>query len=226
MRALTGLTPEQLDAVIAHELGHIKRFDVAVNFLQVIAETLFFFHPAVWWLNRRIRADREDCCDDVAVAACGGPSAMPGRSPRWKAGAMCRASRWRRPAARSRRVSARLLGVNQREPATSPAGMVTGTLVLATALVAGAFPRVSPVRHWPRRRSRSSGERQNPWWLKRQLWSGSPGCSVPEPVALLAAAPAPAPSTPYVRPSRPASRKPRARQRPGRPRADPRISKR
>ena len=72
MRALTGLSPEQLEAVIAHELGHIKRFDVAVNFFQVIAETLFFFHPAVWWLNKRIRADREDCCDDVAIAACGG----------------------------------------------------------------------------------------------------------------------------------------------------------
>jgi len=72
MRALTGLSPEQLDAVIAHELGHIKRFDVAVNFFQVIAESLFFFHPAVWWLNRRIRADREDCCDDMAIATCGG----------------------------------------------------------------------------------------------------------------------------------------------------------
>src|SRR5688572_8909507 len=71
MRALTGLTPEQLEAVIAHELGHIKRFDVAVNFVQVVAETLFFFHPAVWWLNKRIRADREDCCDDMAIAACG-----------------------------------------------------------------------------------------------------------------------------------------------------------
>ena len=68
VRALTGLTPEQLEAVIAHELAHIKRFDVAVNFFQVIAETLFFFHPAVWWLNKRIRADREDCCDDVAIA--------------------------------------------------------------------------------------------------------------------------------------------------------------
>jgi len=71
LRALTGLSAEQLDAVVAHELGHIQRFDVAVNFLQVIAETLLFFHPAVWWLNKRIRADREDCCDDIAVAACG-----------------------------------------------------------------------------------------------------------------------------------------------------------
>ncbi len=72
VRALTGLSTEQLEAVVAHELGHIKRFDVAVNFVQVIAETLFFFHPAVWWLNKRIRADREDCCDDVAVAMSGG----------------------------------------------------------------------------------------------------------------------------------------------------------
>jgi beta-lactamase regulating signal transducer with metallopeptidase domain len=71
LRALTGLSAEQLDAVVAHELGHILRFDVAVNFLQVIAETLLFFHPAVWWLNKRIRADREDCCDDIAVSACG-----------------------------------------------------------------------------------------------------------------------------------------------------------
>ena len=71
VRALTGLSEAQLEAVIAHELGHIKRFDVAVNFFQVIAETLFFFHPAVWWLNKRIRADREDCCDDIAVAASG-----------------------------------------------------------------------------------------------------------------------------------------------------------
>jgi beta-lactamase regulating signal transducer with metallopeptidase domain len=71
MRALTGLSAEQLEAVIAHELGHIKRFDVAVNLFQVVAETLFFFHPAVWWLNKRIRAYREECCDDVAISSCG-----------------------------------------------------------------------------------------------------------------------------------------------------------
>ena len=71
MRALTGLSAEQLEAVIAHELGHIKRFDVAVNLFQVVVETLFFFHPAVWWLNKRIRADREECCDDIAIAVCG-----------------------------------------------------------------------------------------------------------------------------------------------------------
>jgi len=71
VRALTGLTEDQIEAVIAHELAHIRRFDAFVNLFQVIAESLLFFHPAVWWLNKRVRAERENCCDDIAVAACG-----------------------------------------------------------------------------------------------------------------------------------------------------------
>src|SRR5215470_4391397 len=71
VRALTGLTEDQIEAVIAHELAHIRRFDAFVNLFQVAAESLLFFHPAVWWLNKRVRAERENCCDDVAVAACG-----------------------------------------------------------------------------------------------------------------------------------------------------------
>jgi beta-lactamase regulating signal transducer with metallopeptidase domain len=69
--ALTGLSEEQLEVVIAHELAHIRRFDPFVNVFQVCVETLLFYHPAVWWLNKRIRAEREHCCDDVAVALCG-----------------------------------------------------------------------------------------------------------------------------------------------------------
>jgi beta-lactamase regulating signal transducer with metallopeptidase domain len=69
--ALTGLSEEQLQAVIAHELAHIQRFDPFVNVFQVCVETLLFYHPAVWWLNKRIRAEREHCCDDVAVKLCG-----------------------------------------------------------------------------------------------------------------------------------------------------------
>ena len=136
MRALTGLSPEQLEAVIAHELGHIKRFDVAVNFFQVIAETLFFFHPAVWWLNRRIRADREDCCDDVAIAACGGTVGY--------ARALATMETWRTVpsfamAATGSPVAARvmrLLGVSQQQNGARTAGLVTASLVLATALIA------------------------------------------------------------------------------------------
>jgi len=69
--ALTGLSEEQLELVIAHELAHIQRLDPFVNVFQVCVETLLFYHPAVWWLNKRIRAEREHCCDDMAVALCG-----------------------------------------------------------------------------------------------------------------------------------------------------------
>jgi beta-lactamase regulating signal transducer with metallopeptidase domain len=71
LRALTGLSQEQLELVVAHELAHIQRLDPFVNVFQVVAEALLFYHPAVWWLNRRIRAEREHCCDDVAIALCG-----------------------------------------------------------------------------------------------------------------------------------------------------------
>ncbi len=69
--ALTGLSEEQLEAVIAHELAHIQRLDPFVNVFQVCVETLLFYHPAIWWLNKKIRAEREHCCDDMAVALCG-----------------------------------------------------------------------------------------------------------------------------------------------------------
>lgn len=71
--ALTGLNQEQLQSVIAHELAHIQRLDPFVNVFQISVETLLFYHPAVWWLNQRIRAEREHCCDDVAVSVCGNP---------------------------------------------------------------------------------------------------------------------------------------------------------
>ena len=69
--ALSGLSPAQLDAVLAHELAHIRRHDFAVNALQTAADVLLFYHPACWWLSRRIRVEREHCCDDIAVAVCG-----------------------------------------------------------------------------------------------------------------------------------------------------------
>ncbi len=69
--ALTGLSEDQLRAVLAHELAHIRRHDYLVNILQSVVETLLFYHPAVWYLSRRIRIEREHCCDDLAVACCG-----------------------------------------------------------------------------------------------------------------------------------------------------------
>jgi beta-lactamase regulating signal transducer with metallopeptidase domain len=71
MRALTGMDEQQIEAVIAHELAHIRRLDCFVNLFQIAVETLLFYHPAVWWVSQRIRAERENCCDDEAIAICG-----------------------------------------------------------------------------------------------------------------------------------------------------------
>jgi beta-lactamase regulating signal transducer with metallopeptidase domain len=138
VQALTGLSAEQLEAVIAHELGHIKRFDVAVNLFQVVVETLFFFHPAVWWLNRRIRADREDCCDDIAISACPRSVAY--------ARALAVMADWRGTpeltlAATGGDVAARvarLLGISRQPSRVRSAGVLTAALVLAASLTAGA----------------------------------------------------------------------------------------
>ena len=69
---VSGLTASQLEMLLAHELAHIRRYDFLANMLQTVIETLLFFHPAAWWLSDRIREERENCCDDIAVAVCGG----------------------------------------------------------------------------------------------------------------------------------------------------------
>ncbi len=66
---ITGLAPAYLDAVLAHELAHVRRHDYLVNALQSLVETLLFYHPAVWWCSRQIRIEREHCCDDMVVEA-------------------------------------------------------------------------------------------------------------------------------------------------------------
>lgn len=69
--ALAGLPTPQLEALLAHELAHVRRHNYLVNLIQTAVETLLFYHPAVWWVTRRIRAERENCCDDIAVAFLG-----------------------------------------------------------------------------------------------------------------------------------------------------------
>jgi len=66
-----GLSAAQLEAVLAHECAHIRRYDYLVNLLQSLVETVLFYHPAVWWISARIRHERELCCDDLAVRSCG-----------------------------------------------------------------------------------------------------------------------------------------------------------
>lgn len=135
--ALTGLSEEQLRLVIAHELAHIRRYDAFVNLFQVCAETLLFYHPAVWWLNRRIRTEREHCCDETAVALCGNAVEY--------ARALTLMEEWRNPpvfamAANRGPLSDRirhLLGLNSGRESGRKIGFGGSVLFLVTALSAG-----------------------------------------------------------------------------------------
>ncbi len=70
MAILSGLSNEQLEAVLAHELAHIRRYDCLVRLMQAMVETVLFYHPAVWWVSSRIRQESEHCCDELAITAC------------------------------------------------------------------------------------------------------------------------------------------------------------
>jgi GWxTD domain-containing protein len=64
---LSGFPPEQVEYFLLHELAHVRRWDYLVNFIQSLAEDALFYHPAVWWVSAKIRAERENCCDDVVA---------------------------------------------------------------------------------------------------------------------------------------------------------------
>ena len=135
--ALTGLSPEQLGAVIAHELAHIRRHDALVNLFQTGVETLLFYHPAVWWVNSQIRAERENCCDDVAVSVCGG---VPDY-----ARALMLMEEWRRAphlamAANGSRLRSRvlrLMGLEIHHSGARSMGLAAASLCLALVVLAG-----------------------------------------------------------------------------------------
>lgn len=133
--ALSGLTPEQVRAILAHELAHVRRHDAFVNVAQTLAETLLFYHPAVWWMSSCIRTEREHCCDDVALAVSGDAYAY--------ASALAELESWRaaRPAVLAMAATdgsllhrvARLLA----PPTRSPRAGITLTLALVLVLVVG-----------------------------------------------------------------------------------------
>ena len=69
--ALAGLPAAQVEALLLHELAHIRRHDYLLNILQSVVEAIFFYHPGVWWISRHMRTERELCCDDIAVSTTG-----------------------------------------------------------------------------------------------------------------------------------------------------------
>ena len=72
VKLLAEIAPRELEAVLAHELAHIRRHDYLVNLMQTVVETMMFYHPAVWWVSGRIRREREFCADDLALQVCEG----------------------------------------------------------------------------------------------------------------------------------------------------------
>lgn len=68
---LTGLSAIQIEAIFAHELAHIRRHDYLVSVMQSVVEAVLFYQPAVWWVSKQVRREREDCCDDLAVSVSG-----------------------------------------------------------------------------------------------------------------------------------------------------------
>jgi beta-lactamase regulating signal transducer with metallopeptidase domain/predicted flap endonuclease-1-like 5' DNA nuclease len=135
--ALTGLSEEQLQSIIVHELAHIQRLDPFVNVFQISVETLLFYHPAVWWLNKRIRAEREHCCDDVAVLLCGNPVEYARAltlMEEWRSAPALAMAANRGPL--SERIF-RVLGLRPSGAGTRGIGLTGGVLCLTAALVAG-----------------------------------------------------------------------------------------
>src|SRR5262249_32923114 len=135
--ALTGLSEAQLKTVIAHELAHVRRLDGLVNLFQIAVETLLFYHPGVWWISRRIRTEREHCCDDTAIEVCGNAvdyaRALTLRGEWRTAPAMAMAANANPLAGRI----ARLLGITKSGSGLRSAGLAAGVLCLTAALLAG-----------------------------------------------------------------------------------------
>ena len=135
--ALSGLPPEHLEALLAHELAHIRRHDYLVNILQSVAEALLFYHPAVWWVSGHLRSERELCCDDVAVSVTGDALTYARALAEWES---CRPDRLQAALAvnggsLAGRI-ARLLG-HSRPPAHT--GLGSGVVAVAILLVIAAY---------------------------------------------------------------------------------------
>lgn len=142
--AVVQLPVAQLEAVLAHELAHIRRHDYLVNLLQSLSEAVLFYHPAIWWISARVREEREHCCDDLAIDLCGDRDSYATALAELES---------RRTSAPSLRLAAtdgplltrvrRILQLSGPEPGRTPNWTLTFVLAAMFALVAGG-PQRSP----------------------------------------------------------------------------------
>ena len=139
--ALTGLWPVQVEAILAHELAHIRRHDYLVNLLQSLVETLLFYHPAVWWVSARIREERENCCDDLAVKACAGMASASAGDRTFYAGCLADLDDLRpaHPSLAMGAAAGSLLGRVQRILAMPHGGSGAGVPMLGVLAITGIF---------------------------------------------------------------------------------------
>ncbi|MBF9219950.1 M56 family metallopeptidase [Hymenobacter ruricola] len=152
--AVAGLSAAHLEAILAHELAHVLRRDYLVNLLQTVAESLFFYHPAVWFMARCVRTERENCCDDTATALCGGDSLRLARAltalAEWSQSAVVTTSPRLALAAMGGRGALlnRVRRLVQRRPAapTLAEGCMAGALVLGgLGLLGGSVALAGPL---------------------------------------------------------------------------------
>jgi beta-lactamase regulating signal transducer with metallopeptidase domain len=178
-QAITGLSPQQLQAIIAHELAHIRRYDAFVNLFQIAAEMFLFYHPAVWWVSRRVRVEREVCCDHEALAACGEPVSYARAltmMEEWRAAPSMLMAANRSPLAE--RVL-RLLGMQGTSARSRVAGLGACVVGVAAALFAGSVFLAA---------AQATADDQS------SLLIGEPPAPVAAPAPVPTAAPAPQPA--------------------------------
>jgi|GEM_PF-5276246 len=148
---VTGLPPDQLEAILAHELAHIRRADNLVNLFQVLMEIMFFYHPSLWWISSVIRTEREHCCDDLANRVTGNPGVL--------ARALLNLETSRQPVPayssaisnnKNHKLLQRIMRMKTQKPSQRPAGQglaiaaLVAAGVLMFALASSFAPRIIP----------------------------------------------------------------------------------
>ncbi|MBI3285567.1 MAG: serine hydrolase [Burkholderiales bacterium] len=141
---LSGMPPDLIDALLAHELAHIKRWDYAVNLLQNLVLSLLFYHPAVWWIARRIDIEREQIADDIAAGVLAKPRDLAlalQKLDHLQYAALAQAANGGQLLIRIKR----LIRPDQQPWRWSMAAPVLGVLVAAALLLAYQHPAPEPV---------------------------------------------------------------------------------
>lgn len=134
---MSGLSMEQVECILVHELAHVRRWDFLVNILQSIAEIMLFFHPATWWVSRMIRDERENCCDELVLRL------QHNKVQYARALLSLETLRMRQPnlamgsngGALARRIRRITGGISPREPRNYSRGLIFGFITVACLLV-------------------------------------------------------------------------------------------